>query len=100
MYFFIKYWGVNGVVYSMLLTYMVLTIISWIVSNRLYYIPFSKRRFLFLATPAFFISLYVMHFNVNFIVRYILLLLLSLGYGWIIFKDYKHLKKTIVLGKV
>ena len=100
MYFFIKYWGVNGVVYSMLLTYMVLTIISWIVSNRLYYIPFSKRRFLSLATPAFFISLYVMHFNVNFIVRYILLLLLSLGYGWVIFKDYKHLKKTIVLGKV
>ena len=42
MYLFIVFWGIEGVIYSMILTYLMLVVISWIVSNKLYYIPFSK----------------------------------------------------------
>lgn len=95
MYFFIKYWGLDGVVYSMILTYGVLTVISWIVSNKLYYIPFKKMHTFVLALPAFIITIGIMHFEVHFVVRYILLLFVTVFYALEILRDYKTVRQLL-----
>ena len=92
MYLFIVFWGIEGVIYSMILTYLILVVISWIVSNKLYYIPFSKFYFVILILPALSISMSVMNCNMTPMTRYIILILAVAFYGIEMYMNYKKVK--------
>jgi len=89
---FIRLWGLEGVVYSMLITNTFLLIMSWIVSNRLYYIPHNILNFIILALPAYFLSISSMFFVPNLLVRVVIALTLSVLYGMTFFKSLKQFK--------
>lgn len=80
MYFFIDLWGLKGVVFSMVLTYLFLLVISWFVSNRLYYIPFKKLQFLVLLLPTFLLSFWMMYHSIGICLRIMLACLYLLYY--------------------
>src|SRR5690606_37710515 len=50
--------GLKGVVISMILTNTCLFVMSWVISNRLFYIPFDSVRFIFYALPTYAIVCY------------------------------------------
>lgn len=76
----------------MILTYLILVVISWIVSNKLYYIPFSKFYFVILILPALSISMSVMNCNMTPMTRYIILILAVAFYGIEMYMNYKKVK--------
>jgi len=61
LYFFIRLYGLYGVVYSMLITNIVLLIASWVISNKLYYISYNVLQFILMAAPALGLSILSMY---------------------------------------
>jgi O-antigen/teichoic acid export membrane protein len=87
LYFFIKYFELNGVVYAMVLTNLGLVLISWFTSNRLYYIPFNKTLFVVLLLPAMALCYYAMETDLHLWVRICILMIvlafyLTIGYQY------------------
>ncbi len=54
--------GIPGVVLSMIITNTCLLIMSWIISNRLYHVPFNIIKFILYALPAYFISCFFLFY--------------------------------------
>lgn len=88
LYFFINLYGLIGVVFSLIITNTFLVVFSWYISNRLYFIPFGKIKFLATALPAFFLAIYSMFELPSFMVRTIISLFLFLFYGVFFLKHY------------
>ena len=57
LYLGVKYLKLEGVVFAMIVTNIALVGISWFVSNKIYYIPFSKIHFISLIIPSLFFSI-------------------------------------------
>jgi len=94
LYFSVRLYGLEGVVYSMLLTNTVLLIISWIISNRLYYIPYNAWQFILMALPAFLLSVVTMYLMPSLLVKILILLAVTIYYGIACLKYYKLFKKA------
>jgi O-antigen/teichoic acid export membrane protein len=88
MFFFIQLYGLNGVVYSMILTNTVLVAISWFVSNKLYYIPFNVAKFIVLAAPAFYFAVASLYELPSITVRFGIFFLISTIYSGVFWKDF------------
>jgi len=91
LYFFIKLYGLLGVVYSMLLTNIVLLIISWVISNKLYYISHHVYQFILMALPAFILAILSMYKSQALFIKVPVCLGILIFYSWIFFRDFKLL---------
>lgn len=92
LYFFIQYFGIYGVVFSMLITNTFLVALSWFVSNKLYYIPFNLYKFIILAIPAFFLAIYSMYNLPSLWMKIVIAFGLIGYYGFIFKNDYNVFK--------
>lgn len=92
LYIFIQLFQLAGVVFSMIITNLFLISISWFVSNRLYYIPFSVRIFILLLLPAIGIVICTMFIDLNLIYRVLIALSCVALYGSVLIRFYKRFK--------
>jgi len=98
LYLFILWFGLNGVIYSMILTNIFLLLISWMISNRLYYIPHNIFLFIVVSVPAFLLALGSMFMLPSFIIRIAVFVGVCFFYGLIFFKYLKFfLKQTVAI---
>lgn len=95
LFLLVKYFKIEGVVFSMIITNLFLIVISWIISNKLYYIPFSIPKFIILIFPALFLSLSSMVINFPFLIRIIISICCFLFYGILLFRFYKQFKSLV-----
>ena len=97
LYFFIKFYGLYGVVYSMVITNTVLLIVSWLISNKLYYIPYNAYKFILMALPAFVLSILSMYLLPSLPVKLCCLIVIILFYGITFLQYFKTFKKSELL---
>ncbi|NDP26338.1 MAG: lipopolysaccharide biosynthesis protein [Flavobacterium sp.] len=98
LYLFIIWFGLKGVIYSMILTNIFLLLISWIISNRLYYIPHKIFLFIVVSAPAFLLALGSMFTIPPLFIRIVVLVGVCLFYGIIFLKYLKFfLKQTVAI---
>ncbi|MDR6968285.1 O-antigen/teichoic acid export membrane protein [Flavobacterium arsenatis] len=95
LYFLAQHYALIGVVIAMVVTNLVLVMLSWAVSNRLYYIPFSISIFIVLLIPAIVIALAIMMFEITFLYRLLIALLILTFYITILLKYIKEIKKIV-----
>jgi O-antigen/teichoic acid export membrane protein len=93
LFLFIQWYGLNGVVYSMLITNTFLLIMSWMISNKLYFIPFNFVKFIALAIPAYVLAVGSMYGLPTLSIRVGILLILILVYGFSFFRGYQLFRK-------
>lgn len=93
LYFFTKYFGLPGVIYAMIITNLVLVALSWITSNRLYYIPFGKGLFFCLLLPSLAVAILMMTTEMNFQLRVLVFVGTGLYYAYFGARHYKRIKK-------
>ncbi|WP_209329490.1 lipopolysaccharide biosynthesis protein [Lunatimonas salinarum] len=89
LYLFIPGYGLNGVVYSMLISNTFLLIMSWSVSNHLHFIPFRIIKFLILAIPAYLLAVSSMFVSPSIRIRLVVLVILICCYGFSSFSAYR-----------
>ncbi|MEO5990410.1 MAG: oligosaccharide flippase family protein [Ferruginibacter sp.] len=82
----------KGVVVSMIITNLFLVVLSWFISNKLYYIPFSIPKFIVLFLPAISLSISIMFFDWSFLYRICIAVFCLAFYGILIMSYYKVLK--------
>lgn len=95
LYFLIQYYGLEGVVLSMIMANLVLVALSWSISNYLYYISFSKIYFILLLIPVVLLCVLSMYIEIDLITRLVLALFYILIYATsLVFfvKKYKSLR--------
>lgn len=96
LFIFIKYFQIEGVVFSMIITNLFLIVISWIISNKLYYIPFSISKFVILLVPALLLSFLPMIKDLVIFNRIIISIGCFLFYGILLSKFYKQYKFSVI----
>lgn len=94
LYVLIQIFEIEGVVIAMIITNLFLVIISWLVSNRLYYIPHNVFRFIALFIPILLLVLFIMFFNVSLLYRTGLAIVYIVFYGLMIYLGYAKLKNA------
>lgn len=94
LYFLINAFGLVGVVFSFIITNSFLVILSWFVSNKLYFIPFKKLKFLISAIPAFFLAILTMFEVPPLLLRIVIAILLMAYYTFFFVKNTAHTKKN------
>jgi O-antigen/teichoic acid export membrane protein len=96
LYFFIQIFELNGVVFSMIITNLFLLSISWVISNKLYYIPFSVPDFVIMIVPALVISASSMFIVVPLAYRFIIAISCFVFYGVLLIKFYKKFRSVLL----
>lgn len=91
LYVLIRWFKLEGVVFSMIITNVFLLAFSWFISNRLYYIPHNKLKFIVVSFPAFLLSIGSMYVFPDVIIRILILLLISCFYITIFIKNLNHI---------
>lgn len=94
LYVFVKYFELIGVVIAMIITNLFLVVLSWIVSNKLYYIPFRISHFIICLGPTLAIVTASMFNSIDLINRLFISLLLLIYFGIFVFFSYKKLKSV------
>lgn len=90
--------GISGVVLAMLSANTGLLIISWIVSNNLYYIPFNIFGFFIRILPAYLLTIFTLFKIVSIQYRIIIALILISIYIFDFLELYKKNKNFVKLG--
>lgn len=96
LFFFIRYFQIEGVVISMIITNLFLIVVSWLISNKLYYIPFSISKFLILLMPALLLSLVTMVTDLSLYIRIIISVFCILFYGILLLRYYKYFNSLVI----
>lgn len=94
LYFFIRSYGLYGVVYSMLITNTALLVISWVISNKLYYIPYNVYQFILMALPAFLLSILSMYVLPPLLVKIVIFIIVTIYYSFAFLKYFKSFKNS------
>jgi len=92
---FIRFFNLLGVVYAMIITNLFLVLLSWTISNRLYYIPFSKMKFFISFVPTLIIILLMMNFDLSFLIRVLIGVFVLLSFGYMILNSYRNVKRVL-----
>jgi O-antigen/teichoic acid export membrane protein len=92
LYFLIRIFKLEGVVFSMIITNLFLVTISWFISNKLYYIPYSIRKFVVLITPPLLLSISNMFLEVSFLNRLLIAMLCVAFYAILLRRFYKNFR--------
>ena len=95
LYFFVRYLDLSGVVFSMVLTNIILLALSWLFSYRLYPIDFPYRTLLFSGLPALIMAIVMIYVSIPLYYRIAVLFLLAGYYFLLIYKGGVHYKKAI-----
>ncbi|KUJ50597.1 lipopolysaccharide biosynthesis protein [Chryseobacterium sp. JAH] len=90
LYFFIRIYELEGVIFSMIITNLFLVIISWIVSNKLYYIPFNPYTFILLLFPALSLVITIMYVDINLGYRSTIGFLCVIFYSGLLYRFYRN----------
>lgn len=96
LYILIQFYGLEGVVISMIVTNVFLVILSWLVSNYLYPISFNKIYFVLLLLPVLLLSIVSMYIEFGFITRIGLTFLLLLIYSSSMYLSIKKYKNIVI----
>src|SRR5690606_7773864 len=91
----IKLMELKGVILAMIVTNLTLVIISWIVSNKLYYISFSIGQFIILISPALILSIISLYTEFTIVMRIILGIIILCFYTTLFLVNYKKFKEII-----
>jgi O-antigen/teichoic acid export membrane protein len=92
LYIFIRLFKLEGVVFSMIITNLFLIVISWFISNRLYYIPFSISNFIILIVPVLILSILNMYIDLPLLYRLLIAIICLVFYGILLLKFYKNFR--------
>lgn len=92
LFFFVQLFQLEGVVFAMIITNLFLVGMSWIISNWLYYIPYSIITFLILLLPALILAIYPMFVDIQLSIRVIIAIFCALFYGTLLLKYYKRFR--------
>ncbi|MEZ7821062.1 MAG: oligosaccharide flippase family protein [Patescibacteria group bacterium] len=92
LYILVRLFDVKGVVISMIITNIFLVLMSWYISNKLYYIPHSILQFIYLLLPSLVIGLSQMYIEISLITRLTIGLASTFYYCLFIIKYYRKLK--------
>jgi O-antigen/teichoic acid export membrane protein len=95
LFFLIKHFQIEGVVISMIITNIFLIVISWIISNKLYYISFSVSKFVVLLIPALLLSVFSMIIDLDLYIRIIISIFCISFYTILLGRFYKQFKSSI-----
>jgi O-antigen/teichoic acid export membrane protein len=95
LYLFTNAFELKGVVFAMISTNLVLVLVSWFTSSRLYPINFDKLYFLILFLPALIIAIVSMFINIYLGYKLLICFAILLFYGLFFYKSYKQIKKLI-----
>ncbi|VDH17422.1 Polysaccharide biosynthesis protein [Algoriella xinjiangensis] len=95
LFILIRWLDLKGVVIAMIITNLFLVTISWIVSNKLYYIPFSFMKFVILLIPTIIISIMMMYQEIGLVNRIILAFFLIIFFSFFLYDSYKKIYKLI-----
>jgi O-antigen/teichoic acid export membrane protein len=88
----VPYFGLKGVVFAMILTNTSLLLISWVVSNKLHFIPYKYVKFVFYAAPAYLISICSLFVTPNILIRYSILVVALIIYAVLFYRHYLSFK--------
>ncbi|PXY44056.1 lipopolysaccharide biosynthesis protein [Flavobacterium hydrophilum] len=91
LFLLIKNFELPGVVLAMILTNVFLLVVSWIVSNHLYFIPHRHIQFMVLSIPTFIIAIGSMYVYPSVVYRISLFFVMFFLYS---ISFYKHLKTS------
>lgn len=95
LYVLIQFLELKGVVIAMIITNLFLVSLSWFISNRLYYIPFSILKFILLLLPTLFISIMMMYVEIELYKRVVIAAVICIVFGTHLWFSYKNVKKII-----
>ncbi|PRD46811.1 hypothetical protein C5745_13160 [Sphingobacterium haloxyli] len=95
LYFFTESFDLMGVVASMIITNFVLVVGAWFVSNILYPIDFSWKRFLLLLIPCMAIVFFILLDGGGLVLRSVISIGVLLYYGLFFKEDYYKVKKVL-----
>lgn len=95
LYFLIQHYELKGVILAMIITNLFLVIVSWTVSNKLYYIPFSKVKFISLLIPCLAVVVLCMYVELELMERILIALGTALYFGISGGLFYRNLKKVL-----
>ena len=93
----VKYLGLDGIVYSMILANLVLLTLSWIFSYRLYPIYFSRTILIISMLPVLLLTIFMIYVDISFYYRCLLLPCAVIYYFILIFRAILHYKRNLCL---
>ncbi|MCJ7933015.1 MAG: polysaccharide biosynthesis C-terminal domain-containing protein [Chryseobacterium sp.] len=95
LYVLIQFFELKGVVIAMIITNLFLVSLSWFISNKLYYVPFSIPKFILLLTPTLFITILMMYVELDLYKRILIALIVCVAFGMHLWFSYKNVKKIM-----
>jgi O-antigen/teichoic acid export membrane protein len=95
LFLLIRHFHIEGVVISMIITNLFLIVISWIISNKLYYISFSVSKFIILLIPALFLSVLPMLIDLALLIRICISICCIFFYAILLLSFYKQFKSLV-----
>lgn len=95
LFFLVKYFGIAGVIYSMILTNSTLLVLSWRFSYRLYPIKFSYSVLAASLLPALTLAIIMINVRFSVLARLIMLSCLVIYYFLITYKSFLKYKKQL-----
>jgi len=95
LFLLIRYFELKGVVIAMVITNLFLVCLSWYISNKLYYIPFSIPKFILLLAPTLCITIMMMYIELDVYKRIFMALIICIVFGVQMWSSYKNVKKIM-----
>lgn len=97
LFFFIRYFGLGGVVYSMVITNTSLLVLSWLFSYRLYPINFPRRTMVASVLPALALAILMIYVDISLWYRCLLMLFVAVYYLILIYRAVRYYKRNLCL---
>lgn len=95
LFVLIQFFELKGVVIAMIITNLFLVCLSWFISNKLYYIPFSIPKFILLLVPTLCIAIMMMYVEFDIYKRILIAMIVCLVFGIHLWFSYKNVKKIL-----
>jgi O-antigen/teichoic acid export membrane protein len=92
LFVLIRILDLKGVVLAMMITNLFLVILSWIISNKLYPIPFSVAKFVLMLIPTIIVVISIMYYEIGLFTRVIIAIVAVAFFGINLGFAYKNLK--------
>jgi len=92
LYFLVQRFDISGVVIAMLITNSILVLLSWIISNKIYYIPHDTLKFILNIIPAYIISLCIMYIDIELNIRIFIAFVTTIIYLILLVRTIKRRK--------
>lgn len=95
LFFFIRCFGLEGVVYSMVIANSTLLVLSWFFSHKLYPINFPRKIMIASVMPALLLAILMVYVTIPLSYRFILLLCVTVYYFLLVYRVVFRRKKNV-----